>query len=54
MSHLTSVDFDKLRAEMVTEQLISRNISDKKVLEAFRKVPRHEFVPELRAFPRAL
>ena len=46
MSHLTSIDFDKLRAAMVTEQLIPRNISDRKVLEAFRKVPRHEFVPE--------
>jgi protein-L-isoaspartate(D-aspartate) O-methyltransferase len=31
---------------MIAEQLIPRNISDKTVLEAFRKVPRHEFVPE--------
>lgn len=30
---------------MVEEQLIRRGISDEKVLEAFRKVPRHEFVP---------
>ena len=46
MSYSASVDFDKLKAAMVTEQLIPRNISDKVVLEAFRKVPRHEFVPE--------
>ena len=46
MSYSTSIDFDKLKAAMVTEQLIPRNISDKMVLEAFRKVPRHEFVPE--------
>jgi len=46
VSSSTSFDFDRLRAAMVAEQLIPRNISDKKVLEAFRKVPRHEFVPE--------
>lgn len=32
---------------MVIEQLIPRNISDKTVLGAFRKVPRHEFVPQV-------
>ncbi len=31
---------------MVEEQLIPRGITDKSVLGAFRKVPRHEFVPE--------
>ena len=31
---------------MVEEQLIPRGIKDKKVLEAFYKVPRHRFVPE--------
>lgn len=36
---------DKRRA-MVDEQLIPRGISDHRVLDAFRKVPRHEFVPE--------
>ncbi|MDD5174104.1 MAG: protein-L-isoaspartate(D-aspartate) O-methyltransferase [Candidatus Omnitrophica bacterium] len=46
MSYSASIDFDKLRAAMVTGQLISRNISDSKVLETFRRVPRHEFVPE--------
>ena len=46
MSYSMSIDFDKLKAAMVTEQLISRNISDKAVLKAFLKVPRHEFVPK--------
>ena len=46
MNYSISVDFDKLKAAMVAEQLIARNISESKVLEAFRKVPRHEFVPE--------
>jgi protein-L-isoaspartate(D-aspartate) O-methyltransferase len=40
------MDFDKLRAEMVNEQLASRGITDKRVLDAFRQVPRHLFVPE--------
>jgi len=31
---------------MVETQLIPRGISDKRVLEAFRKVPRHKFIPE--------
>lgn len=46
MSSSISVDFNSLRAAMVIEQLVPRNISGKAVLEAFRKVPRHEFVPE--------
>ena len=40
------MDFEELRKEMVEAQLIPRGISDQRVLEAFRKVPRHEFVPE--------
>jgi protein-L-isoaspartate(D-aspartate) O-methyltransferase len=40
------MDFDQLRAEMVNEQLITRGITDKRVLDAFRKVPRHLFIPE--------
>lgn len=39
-------NFDEMRKRMVEEQLIRRGISDKKVLDAFRKVPRHEFIPE--------
>lgn len=34
-----------MRAEMVKKQIGMRGITDKGVLEAFQKVPRHEFVP---------
>jgi len=38
-----------LRKRMVEEQLVRRGISDERVLRAFRKIPRHEFVtPEVR------
>ena len=40
------LDFDLLRKEMVDKQLLSRDIRDQRVLEVFRKVPRHNFVPE--------
>jgi len=33
------------RLDMVTNQIASRDIKDKAVLEAMRKVPRHRFVP---------
>ncbi|MCH8819616.1 MAG: protein-L-isoaspartate O-methyltransferase, partial [Acidobacteria bacterium] len=39
---------DSYRAEqerMVADQLKKRGIRDFRVLEAFRKIPRHEFVP---------
>ena len=35
-----------LRGQMVEEQLVRRGIADPRVLEVFRKVPRHHFVPE--------
>jgi protein-L-isoaspartate(D-aspartate) O-methyltransferase len=35
------------RLEMVAEQIAARGIKDKAVLEAFRKVPRHRFVPSI-------
>lgn len=38
------MDFDKLRALMVEEQMRDRGISDARVLRAFLNVPRHEFV----------
>lgn len=38
--------YSKERKKMVKNQLIRRGISDKKVLDAFREVPRHKFVPE--------
>ncbi len=37
-------DFEMMRNAMVEEQLLPRGISDKKVLEVFRRLPRHEFV----------
>ncbi len=37
--------FQALRDRMVDEQLARRGISDRRVLEAFRRIPRHEFVP---------
>jgi protein-L-isoaspartate(D-aspartate) O-methyltransferase len=46
MSSPAPVDFDNLRAAMVADQLIVRNISEKKLLDAFLNVPRHEFVQE--------
>lgn len=38
-------EFEQERKQMVQAQLASRDITDKRVLEAFRKVPRHKFVP---------
>jgi protein-L-isoaspartate(D-aspartate) O-methyltransferase len=38
--------FVRLRHEMVDKQIISRGISDQRVLDVFEKIPRHKFVPE--------
>ena len=38
-----SVDFEAMREAMVREQLISRNITDCRTLDAMRKVPREKF-----------
>jgi protein-L-isoaspartate(D-aspartate) O-methyltransferase len=40
------IKFERQREEMVRSQIAARGISDPKVLEAFRRVPRHRFVPE--------
>ena len=40
------MDFQKARDRMIETQLRSRGISDERVLEAMRKVPRHLFVDE--------
>ena len=40
------VDYEMLRERMVREQLAARDITDPRVLEAMRRVPRHAFVPE--------
>jgi len=39
-------DFKNLRKKMLEQQLVARGISDKKVLEAFGKVPRENFINE--------
>ena len=39
-------DFAQLREQMVARQIARRGIADKRILEAFRAVPREEFVPE--------
>jgi len=40
-----SSEFDKLRKRMVEEQLITRGITDKRVISAMLKVPREKFLP---------
>ena len=42
---MSELNFGEMRERMIREQLIGRGITDKKVLEAFKKVPRHEFIP---------
>ncbi len=39
-------DFKAQREQMVEQQLVSRGISDQRVLDAMRSVPRHCFVPQ--------
>lgn len=39
-------DYDQQRKQMIEHQIISRGISDKRVLSAMSKVPRHLFVGE--------
>lgn len=39
-------EYDRLRGEMVRNQIARRGISDEAVLEAMRAVPRHLFVPD--------
>jgi protein-L-isoaspartate(D-aspartate) O-methyltransferase len=43
---MKEIDFAKLREEMVIHQIANRGVSDPGVLQAFRSVPRHLFVPE--------
>ena len=39
------MDFQALREKMVGQQLVSRDIHNERVLDAFRKVARHKFAP---------
>ncbi|MDN4614671.1 protein-L-isoaspartate(D-aspartate) O-methyltransferase [Leifsonia sp. F6_8S_P_1B] len=43
------VDYEAERGRMVEQQLAARGIEDQRVLDAMRRVPRHEFVPETAA-----
>jgi len=45
MVHLKNLFSGHMEA-MISNQIVSRGIKDIKVIEAFRKVPRHLFVPE--------
>ncbi len=40
------VEYEQARARMVEDQIEARGIADARVLDAMRRVPRHEFVPE--------
>lgn len=46
MQPVDTPEFENARKWMVQTQLIPRGIADKLVLDAFRKVPRHAFVPD--------
>ena len=49
--HLNDDEYKALRAQMVMQQIEARGVTNKRVLEAMRHVPRHLFVPEkLRAY----
>ena len=41
-------NYEKLRQQMVKDQILSRGIDDPKIIEVFNKVPRHVFIPEHR------
>jgi protein-L-isoaspartate(D-aspartate) O-methyltransferase len=43
---LTATDWNAARANMVDAQIVARDIKNPHVLDAMRRVPRHEFVPE--------
>ena len=38
--------FAPLREEMVSRQILNRGINDHRIIEAFRNIPRHLFVPD--------
>jgi protein-L-isoaspartate(D-aspartate) O-methyltransferase len=41
-----NTNFQKQRARMVADQIAARGVTDRAVLEAMRRVPRHAFVPK--------
>lgn len=42
----TSREYARMRSRMVDEQLVKRGINDRRVLDAMRVMPRHDFVTE--------
>jgi protein-L-isoaspartate(D-aspartate) O-methyltransferase len=44
-SSMDDVHYRTLRERMVTEQLAGHNVTDRRVLDAMLRVPRHRFVP---------
>jgi len=42
----TSREYARLRSRMVDEQLVERGISESRLLDALRMMPRHQFVPD--------
>lgn len=42
---MAQINFQKKRQRMVENQIARRGVTSNRVLEAFRSVPRHEFVP---------
>ena len=42
----TSREYARWRKRMVDEQLVKRGVNDRRVLDAMRVIPRHQFVPE--------
>lgn len=47
MATLTAHPYESLAKAMVDEQLIARGVTDSRVLDAMRHMPRHAFVPDL-------
>src|SRR5690348_16472823 len=45
-TEVTADDYGAQRERMVKDQLAARGITDERVLDAMRSVPRHEFVSE--------
>ncbi|HAX61032.1 MAG TPA: protein-L-isoaspartate O-methyltransferase, partial [Elusimicrobia bacterium] len=45
-------NFEKLRHQMVETQIVTRGISDKKVIDAMLKIPREKFI-EKKFYPQA-
>ncbi|OYZ38392.1 MAG: hypothetical protein B7Y25_01245 [Alphaproteobacteria bacterium 16-39-46] len=45
-SFLHTLNFNRLRKRMVENQLYPHNVTDERVLEAFRSIPREKFLPD--------